>query len=153
MGLQLRHIGLQPHRLERLAQDGQQVAEDDGRRVGAELGDEGAEGGGARLAQLARRVLVAQPRREVVGDLRQVRRLRGCHGACWCVLVRTARPRLARVRRTYLSAPPGKLPGASGTYGAQEAGTRTPYSMAAALYGGVTRCGASSSTSSIDIHS
>ena len=42
--------------------------------------------------------------------------------------VRTARPRLVRVRRTYSSAcPRGKLPCASGTYSTQEAGTRSPY--------------------------
>eukprot|EP00964_Phaeocystis_antarctica_P121757 scaffold85425_cov70-Phaeocystis_antarctica.AAC.2 len=43
-------------------------------------------------------------------------------------MVRTARPRFVRVRRTYSSAcPQGKLPCASGTYSTQEAGTRSPY--------------------------
>ena len=46
------------HGLERLCQGGEQVAEDGGWRVGAELGDQRAERGGTRLAQLARRVLV-----------------------------------------------------------------------------------------------
>ena len=51
-----------------------------------------------------------------------------CH-RLWCATrhtVTAARPRLEPVRRTHSRAPPrGTLPCASGTYGMQEAGTRT----------------------------